>query len=103
MKNQYFGDVNDYSKYGLLRCFADSGLNIGVCWMLTPDDSRSDGRKIRYLSDPEKWKGFDPTLFDYLADAIREDFPPSPSLSKVRALTQSDILERLCARSSTRP
>jgi len=37
MKNQYFGDINDYRKYGLLRCFAEAGLNIGVCWMLTPE------------------------------------------------------------------
>ena len=24
MKNQYFGDVNDYRKYGLLRCIAEA-------------------------------------------------------------------------------
>ncbi len=55
MKHQYFGDVNDYVKYGLLRCFADAGFCIGVCWMLTPDDQRSDGSKVNYLSQPEKW------------------------------------------------
>jgi hypothetical protein len=71
MKNQYFGDINDYLKYGILRCFANAGLRIGVCWMLTPDDSRSDGRKIRYLSDPTRWRGPDPILFDSLAEAIR--------------------------------
>jgi hypothetical protein len=70
MKNQYFGDINDYLKYGLLRCFADVGLRIGVCWMLTPDDARSDGRKISYLSNSEQWRGFDPDLFDSLAEAI---------------------------------
>lgn len=70
MKNQYFGDINDYLKYGLLRCFADAGIRIGVCWMLTPDDTRSDGRKISYLQDPERWRGFDPSLFDSLAEAI---------------------------------
>ena len=33
MKDQYFGDINDYRKYGLLRpIIASSG------WMLTPDD-----------------------------------------------------------------
>jgi hypothetical protein len=72
MKNQYFGDINDYLKYGLLRCFGDAGLRIGVCWMLTPDDTRSDGRKISYLSDPELWRGFDPNLFDSLAEAVRK-------------------------------
>jgi hypothetical protein len=71
MKNQYFGDVNDYLKYGLLRCFANAGLRIGVCWMLTPDDGRSDGRKIRYLSSPDLWRSYDPALFDILAEAVR--------------------------------
>src|SRR5258705_4419906 len=72
MKNQYFGDVNDYLKYGLLRCFAEAGLRIGVCWMLTPDDGRSDGRKIEYLSKPESWRVYDPPLFDLLSEAVRK-------------------------------
>jgi hypothetical protein len=71
MKNQYYGDINDYLKYGLLRCFADAGLRIGVCWMLTADDHPSDGHKIRYLSNPESWRAYDPDLFDALANAIR--------------------------------
>jgi len=73
MKNQYFGDINDYLKYGLLRCFNDADLRIGVCWMLTPDDTRSDGRKISYLSDPNRWRALDPPLFDSLAAAIRKN------------------------------
>jgi hypothetical protein len=44
MKNQYFGDINDYHKYGLLRQLGKGGqLTTAVCWMLTPDDGRSDG------------------------------------------------------------
>lgn len=70
MKNQYFGDINDYLKYGLLRCFADSGLRIGICWMLTRDDERTDGRKTEYLSKPDRWRAHDPILFDALAQAI---------------------------------
>lgn len=66
MKHQYFGDVNDYVKYGLLRCFSQVGLSIGVCWMLTPDDQRPDGRKIQYLSRSNEWKNHDPNLFDHL-------------------------------------
>jgi len=71
MKNQYFGDINDYLKYGLLRCLANAGLRIGVCWMLTPDDSRPDGRKIQYLLKPDIWRRHDPELFDALATAVR--------------------------------
>lgn len=70
MKHQYFGDVNDYVKYGLLRCFADAGFRLGVCWMLTPEDQRSDGRKTAYLSHPEKWQYHDPQLFAALAAAL---------------------------------
>jgi hypothetical protein len=46
MKDQYFGDVNDYLKYGLLRCFAEAGWRVGVCWMLTPDDGGRDGGSL---------------------------------------------------------
>lgn len=39
MKNQYFGDINDYRKYGLIRLLTGAGkLKTTVCWMLTPDD-----------------------------------------------------------------
>src|SRR5688572_2505295 len=73
MKHQYFGDVNDYRKYGLLRTLqAESRLRLGVWWMLTPDDGRSDGKFIRYLGEPSAWRGFDPRLFDALAVIVPE-------------------------------
>jgi len=70
MKHQYFGDVNDYVKYGLLRCFANAGLRIGVCWMLTPEDKLPDGGKIKYLCRPEEWEHHDPYLFGHLSDTL---------------------------------
>jgi hypothetical protein len=67
VKNQYFGDVNDYVKYGLLRFIAaDSGLKAMLCWMLTPDDDRGDGGKLQYLREPGRWRHHDPELFDAL-------------------------------------
>ena len=63
MKNQYFGDVNDYRKYGLLRQCAAAGLETTVAWMLTPDDGSSDGRRLGYLAQPETWERYDPRLF----------------------------------------
>ncbi len=63
MKDQYFGDINDYRKYGLLRQLAASGLETTVAWMLTPDDGSSDGRRLGYLGKPERWERFDPRLF----------------------------------------
>lgn len=73
MKDQYFGDVNDYRKYGLLRALAAAGLSIGVCWLLTPDDGGSDGGLRRYLDEPSKWRRYDPDLYDMLQRLKRPD------------------------------
>ena len=46
MKVQYFGDVNDYRKFALLRALSEVGeFRIGVCWMLTEADSTGYGDK----------------------------------------------------------
>jgi hypothetical protein len=72
MKNQYFGDVNDYKKYGLLRILSRNGaMRITVCWMLTESDDRNDGKKTGYLKNPVVWRRFDPELFDSLSGVIR--------------------------------
>jgi hypothetical protein len=74
MKNQYFGDVNDYQKYGLLRLLANDGqFKIGVCWMLTTDDGRSDGNFTAFLSKPQAWHKYDPPLFDLLHKWVISD------------------------------
>lgn len=67
MKNQYFGDINDYRKYGLLRAALQaSGLPMLVAWMLTPDDGSNDGQFVSYLQNPHKWSQYDPVLFNKL-------------------------------------
>jgi len=39
VKNQYFGDINDYRNYGLLRILiSGGGIKTIVCWVLRPDD-----------------------------------------------------------------
>ena len=46
VKVQYFGDVNDYRKFALLRLLADIGkFKLGVCWMLTEPDELEAGRQ----------------------------------------------------------
>ena len=73
MKNQYFGDINDYKKYGLLRLLCEVGhIKAAVCWMLTPNDLRPDGHRINYLQEPEKWSNFDPTLYRFLRQVVIE-------------------------------
>ena len=67
MKNQYFGDINDYRKYGLLRSIIKATeLPILVAWMLTPDDGRTDGKFVTYLENPNKWAHYDPILHQTL-------------------------------------
>lgn len=67
VKHQYFGDVNDYRKYGLLRSLIQSSkLSLGVCWLLTPSDSGTDGEFRRYLEEPIRWRAYDPDLYDRL-------------------------------------
>jgi hypothetical protein len=42
-------------------------------WLFTPDDGGKDGRKIKYLSEPERWRHLDPALFDLLQEIIRAE------------------------------
>ena len=65
MKNQYFGDIGDYGKYGLLRFLAGNGISIAVNWYLTKDDESNDGSIRGYLAK-EKNRLYDPDLFDVL-------------------------------------
>ncbi len=68
MKNQYFGDINDYKKYALLRLLSGEGaIRTAVCWLLTDADNRSDGQSVGYLQEAGRWRAFDPALFDALA------------------------------------
>jgi len=71
MKNQYFGDINDYHKYGLIRLLTGSGrIRTAVCWMLTPDNSGNEGQRREYLSEPDKWRRFDFRLYDQLKGIV---------------------------------
>ena len=80
MKNQYFGDVNDFRKYGLLRTIQRaSALSIGVCWFLTADDGGADGELRNYLTQPKRWRNYDSELFDKLQRLLDPDVRRSVS------------------------
>lgn len=71
MKNQYFGDINDYRKYGLIRSIIQSAnLRPLIAWMLTPDDGSLDGKFVSYLEHPDKWSHHDPVLFQELKELL---------------------------------
>ena len=73
MKNQYFGDINDFRKYGLLRAFLSSPCSLGICWMCTPDDGGNDGKFLKYLRQPRHFRHFDPELYDWMANCVSID------------------------------
>lgn len=54
MKNQYAGDVGDYTKLGILRGIENAGFSIGLNWYLTPDEPEhsktfTDGKHTKFL------------------------------------------------------
>ena len=64
VKHGYVGDLRDYAKLTLLRRLGGA-VTISVCWMLTPDDGGADGRRIEYLHNPIRWRGYDPCVWDF--------------------------------------
>ena len=87
MKEQYVGDVSDYRKYALLRLLEKSGLKLGVCWMLTPNDGRSDGNKRAYLDQPGNFERYDPDLF-----ALLRRVKDQPDARRLVLIEESGIL-----------
>jgi hypothetical protein len=86
VKDQYVGDVNDYVTYGLLRALiAESGLSLGVWWMLTPNDQRGDGNHLGYLRDLA-WRTYDPELHDALGAIV------ASGLREVAAVERAAVL-----------
>jgi hypothetical protein len=67
MKNQYFADVNDYTKYCILRQFRD--IPKIIYWMLTKDDNETEGRKLSYLKQ-QQCINLDHELWDHLSSCV---------------------------------
>ena len=72
MKNQYFGDRRDYLKYSLIRALGCE-LSVAVCWLLTDDDQSKEGGKTDYLCQPDKWRKYDPPVYDFLRGHVRPE------------------------------
>jgi len=97
MQNRYTGDIGDFVKLGILRALSP-GHRLGVAWWLYPDEGHNDdGRHIGYLSQPEKWRHFDPTLFDALSEIV------ASGQRTVRAVETATILPGATFASETIP
>lgn len=60
-------------KLAILRVLLLSpGRRLGVAWWLFPDSGAvGDGRHISYLDRPEKWRNYDPQVFDALHRVVK--------------------------------
>lgn len=86
LKEQYFGDIRDFIKYALLREFALNGVKVGVCWLMTEDDTSSDGNKNAYLTDA-KYRDIDPELFTAL-----RILTPLRGIERLKAFEEADLI-----------
>ena len=86
MKNQYFGDVGDFGKYGLLTELASGPLKLGVNWYLTMDDTKSDGKHTNYFEKPE-FILCDQELHDFLKGSVIDD---RRNVNEISKLTRFD-------------
>ena len=50
MKEQYVGDIGDFGKVLLLNHLAGLGFKIGINWVLTKNDKRTDGKHRDYVN-----------------------------------------------------
>jgi hypothetical protein len=92
MKNQFFGDIRDYRKYGLFRILArGKKSSAAVCWMLTPDVGGPNGKRIEYLRRREKWRCFDPDLFDALHQAVVDDEERNVARAETPAILDPEV------------
>lgn len=74
MKNQYFGDINDYKKYSLIRYLNGNGkLSTLICWMLTEDDKGSDGSRTSYIQNSKTWRKYDPLIYDNIRQHLIDE------------------------------
>ena len=76
MQNNYIGDIGDYGKYGLLRNVCAEDLSLAVNWyQVVPAKAgkQEDGKYINYLSDPHRYRDYDPDLFDALHKIVVQE------------------------------
>jgi hypothetical protein len=70
MQNRFVGDIGDYVKLAILRALSP-GYHLGIAWWLFPDEAHiQDGRYIDYLQRADRWRRYDPDLFDSLRQIV---------------------------------
>ena len=83
MKNQDFGNLDEFAKYGLLKFLSENGVPLFVNWYLSPDKGTPDAPA--YLEQAKYWK-YDPELYRHL-----KEFVLMEGLRDVRLLEDPDL------------
>lgn len=76
MQDSYIGDIGDYGKYGLLREVCEEALSLSVNWYrVVPKKigKQYDGKYISYLTMPQLYREYDPTLYDSLYKIVKQE------------------------------
>lgn len=73
MKNRFYGDVNDYIKYGILDILSQKYKSIGINWYLTDDrhGKKGDGNLNHHITNVEDWKGFNSKIYEKLQKRLQ--------------------------------
>lgn len=70
MQDKYAGDFGDFVKFSLLRAVSQ-GKSLGVAWYAFPnEDGKNDGKHVKYLREPERWKHLDPEVYEALRKVV---------------------------------
>lgn len=72
MKNRFYGDVNDYIKYGILDILVKNYNALGINWYLTDDKhgNQNHGNVTRHIDYENKWSGHNPRIFTSLKNRV---------------------------------
>lgn len=74
MKNRFYGDVNDYIKYGILDILTKDYEALGINWYLTDDQhgNQNHGGNISYLNKVTEWRIYNPRIFPLLQQRVNK-------------------------------
>ncbi len=89
MQDRYAADYGDFVKLALLRTLAQD-YHVGVAWWRFPNEAHNgDGKHVKYLEQRDKWRHFDPDLFDSLASVVDEHRRSVQSLQDASLLARA--------------
>lgn len=73
MKNRFYGDVNDYIKYGILDILSKKYNAIGINWYLTDDrhGNQKHGNIMHHINNEKEWQDYNPRIFSTLKNRVQ--------------------------------